>query len=141
MRRIDREGPIHRAILEHLRRRFPAALVVHAANEVPLAGRNVARAIAKAKWNGMVPGFPDLMILLPDGECALFEVKAPGGALQPTQKAIISQLHGLGHRAAVVRSVDDVDACLTDWGLDLHAAWRPNGYRDLRDRIVGEEAE
>lgn len=35
MSRIDKEGPIHRAILAHLRARFPGAVVVHAANEAP----------------------------------------------------------------------------------------------------------
>lgn len=140
MSRVDKEGPIHRSILNHLRARFPGAVVVHAANEVPLAGKNVARAIAKAKWNGMLPGFPDLAVFLPQGECVLFEVKAPGGAIQPSQKSILKQLSELGFRNAVVRSVADVDACITEWGLDLQAAWTPNDFRDLRDRLVGKDA-
>lgn len=117
MTRRDLEGPVHRAILSHLRRRFPDALVVHAANEVSLRGKDVARAIAKAKSNGMVPGFPDLACFLPDGECILFEVKAEGGAVQPSQRAILDQLRGLGFRAAVVRSVQDVDECLEHWHI------------------------
>lgn len=133
----DVEGPIHRSILDHLRRRFPTALVVHAANEIPLSGKNVARALAKAKWNGMVPGFPDLAVFLPDGLCVLFEVKAPGGTVQPSQKSILDHLARIGFQAAVVRSVEDVDACITAWGLDVHAAWSRNDYRDLHQRIVG----
>lgn len=117
MKRIDREGPVHRAILAHLRDRFPEALVVHAANEIGLKGKDVARAIAKAKWNGMVPGFPDLACFLPDGECILFEVKAEGNTTTPAQKTILAQLSSLGFRAAVVRSVQDVDECLDHWNI------------------------
>ena len=117
MTRIDREGPIHRAIIAHLKTRFPAALVVHAANEISLKGKDVARAIAKAKWNGMVPGFPDLAVFLPDGECVLFEVKAEGGTVRPSQRVILDQLRALGFRAAVVRSVQDVDECLDHWNI------------------------
>lgn len=117
MSRVDREGPIHRAILAHLRSRFPGALVVHAANEIGLKGKDVAKAIAKAKWNGLVPGFPDLVCFLPDGECVLFEVKAEGNSTSPAQKVVLAQLSSLGFRAAVVRSVQDVDECLDHWNV------------------------
>lgn len=117
MTRRDLEGPVHRAILSHLRLRFPGALVVHAANEVSLRGKDVARAIAKAKWNGMVPGFPDLACFLPDGECILFEVKAEGNSTTPAQKTVLAQLESLGFRAAVVRSVQDVEECLEHWNI------------------------
>ena len=118
MSRRDIEGPIHRAILAHLRDIFPGALVVHAANEIGLKGKDVARQIAKAKFNGMVPGFPDLACFLPEGEAVFFEVKAEGNTTSPAQKSVLAQLEALGFRAAVVRSVQDVNECLEHCNID-----------------------
>ncbi|WP_241649061.1 VRR-NUC domain-containing protein [Paenirhodobacter populi] len=114
---MDREGPVQRQILSHLRQRFPLAVVHHSANEIPLKGRDVARAIAKAKFNGMVPGFPDLACHLPGGVSVFFEVKAGKNGTSPAQDDVLARLQTLGHRAAVVRSVADVDEALTQWGI------------------------
>ena len=112
----DREGPVHRSILAHLRRLFPQAIIHHSPNGSSLRGPEVARQIAKAKSLGMVKGFPDLVVFH-DGEALFFEVKAEGGTVQPSQRAILDQLRGLGFRAAVVRSVQDVDECLEHWNI------------------------
>lgn len=118
MGNVDREGPIHRSILALLRVRFPAALIHHSANEIGLSGPAVARQIAKAKNNGMVPGWPDIEVINWQHMPVLFfEVKAPGGALTPAQKAVHDQLAALGHKVAVVRSIDDTTAKLAEWGI------------------------
>lgn len=111
----DREGPIHRAILDHLRARFPGCIVHHSPNELALRGKHVSRQIAKAKHNGMVPGFPDLVAFTPHG-AFLFEVKAEGGRLTEAQKAVGAALASAGHPVGVVRSIEDVDECLAEWG-------------------------
>lgn len=129
---IDREGPIHRAIMQYLRLTMPSALVHHSANEIPLSGKNVARAISKAKWNGMVPGFPDIVVL-PFSHVGpmFFEVKAKGNGLTDAQKAVMGQLTDLGYKCAVVRSVDDVKAKLTEW-----AVWNePAAVVEMRGKI------
>ena len=116
--RRDLEGPIHRSILAYLRLTFPAAIVHHSPNEVPLAGKNVARAISKAKWNGMVTGFPDIVVFPYSNIGPLFfEVKADKGTATEAQEAVIGQLQALGYHAAVVRSIDDVAARLAEWGV------------------------
>ncbi len=117
MPRVDKEGPLHRSILAYLRTQFPLAIVHHSPNEVPLQGTNVARAIAKAKYNGMVVGFPDLICLLPNGETLFFEVKHGKTPASDTQRAVLSRLSDMGFRNAVVRSIDDVNQCLEQWGL------------------------
>lgn len=140
MSRVDREGPVHRAILAHLRTQLPDALIVHAANEIGLRGRDVARQIAKAKWNGMVPGFPDLACFLSEGECILFEVKAEGNSTSPAQKEVLARLQQLGFHTAVVRSVQDVDDCLKHWNIlpvRLGPGWQSVGSVAAR---LAEEA-
>ena len=130
MSRRELEAPIHRTILSHLRRVFPDALIVHAANEIGLSGRDVARQIAKAKSLGMVPGFPDLAVFLPDGAALFFEIKAPGNHPTPAQKDVLAHLQSLGFRVAVVRSVQDVDECLDHWNVlpgRIGPAWQSVG--------------
>lgn len=111
----DVEGPIHRSILAYLRLRFPKALIHHSANEIGLSGADVARQIAKAKVNGMVPGFPDIMVVTGPGPGMYFEVKAPGGRLTPAQQDVHDHLRALGQLVAVVRSIDEVQAQLQQW--------------------------
>lgn len=135
------ESAIHKAILAYLRLRFPRALVVHAANEMNIAAdaRSKAIAQARAKKLGMMPGWPDLQLLLPEGEALFFEVKSEGGRVSEAQKGVLAALARLGFRAAVVRSVRDVEECLSEWDVDGVEAWEmsvnagENATRALRN--------
>ena len=131
MKRVQHERTIHLAVLDYLRLRFPRGLVMHAANEIGLSGKDVARQIAHAKHLGMVPGFPDLAVFTGDpesgGETLLFEVKAAGGCHSPAQKAVHEALRANGFRVAVVRSVQDVEEVLEHWFGDLPDAWGAAG--------------
>lgn len=115
MSRVEREMPIHLAVLQYLRLRFPGAVIHHSPNEASLKGPAVARMIAKNRNMGMVKGFPDLLVL-DDGEVMGFEVKAEGGRLTDSQKDVGEQFAANGCRWAVVRSVVDVEECLAEWG-------------------------
>jgi hypothetical protein len=116
MGRIDREGPIHRSIISYLRVTLPGAVVYHPPNEVSLRGKAVARAIAKAKWNGATPGYPDIICHF-QGRTMLFEVKAKGNYLAPAQKAMRADIEAQNIPYAVVRSIDDVTVSLAEWGV------------------------
>lgn len=117
-KRIDREGPIHRAILSFLRVAMPDAVIHHSPNELNLRGDKVAKAIAqnKAKGLGMRPGWPDLEVFH-NGTPYFFEVKAEGNTQTPAQKDIQAELQAQGIRYAVVRSIADVRECLSEWGV------------------------
>jgi len=113
----DIEGPIHRSVLELLERILPNAVVHHSPNEFPGKGKMVARAIAKAKWNGMKPGYPDL-VCHHGGKTMAFEVKSPKGKLTDAQSALLERLKAQGVLVAVVRSQEDVQASLSEWGIE-----------------------
>ena len=113
----DLEGPIHRSIIAWLQAVLPGAIVHHSPNEVPLVGKAVARAIAKAKWNGMVVGFPDILVLPGDGKAILLEVKASRGNLSPGQTDVHLRLASLGYCVGVVRSIEDARNALASWGV------------------------
>ena len=51
---------------------------------------------AKRKWMGLLPGSPDVGMVLPNGQAAFLEVKAPGGRLSPEQVQTIARLEDAG---------------------------------------------
>lgn len=116
MPRTDRENPIQRAIIDYLRHVLPGCLIHHSPNELGMSGQAAARQIAKAKHNGMLPGFPDLVVAH-DGGIMFLEVKAEGNYLTENQRDVHLTLASLGHRVAVVRSIDDVRELLGKWGI------------------------
>jgi hypothetical protein len=115
---VDRETPIQRAIVAYLRAVMPDALVHHAPGESHLSGKKAMMATVRKKANGMVTGWPDLIVLPYATVGAIFfEVKAEGNYATPSQKAVHAHLERLGYRVAVVRSIDDVRECLRAWGV------------------------
>lgn len=109
------EKQVHLSILNRLRFQFPQVVVHHSPNEVPLVGEAVSRAIRKAKDMGMVPGFPDMVVLMPVGRVGFLEVKKPGGRESPAQRALREWAQGLGHRWAVVTSQDEAASAVAGW--------------------------
>lgn len=112
----DREGPIHRAVLDYLRYALPGAWIMHPANELNLGGdrRSNAIAQARAKSLGMAPGAPDILALW-HGNLWAFEVKSATGRVSEAQAAVGAHIERMGGRWAVVRSVDDAAACVAAW--------------------------
>ncbi|WP_412506172.1 VRR-NUC domain-containing protein [Roseovarius sp. SYSU LYC5161] len=113
----DREGPVHRAILQYLRHALPAdALVHHSPNELDMAGSEAARQIAKARKMGTRAGWPDLEIIW-CGRAYMLEVKAPRGRQSPDQRAVANDLERAGAEYAVVRSIEEVQHVISKWGM------------------------
>ena len=113
----DREGPIHRSILQYLRLQYPGALIFHPANEIASKMPNATKlqkmlAQKRAKDMGMLPGVGDL-IMLHRGAFYMFEVKAPGNYQQQNQREVQAIVEANGGRYFVVRSIDDVRAAMS----------------------------
>jgi len=122
MPRVDREGPIHKAIVAYLRAILPPDNIVHhSANEGVRGGVRGALDGKRRKEMGQVAGFPDILVLTYRG-ALFFEVKAEGGRVDASQKAVHEALQKMGYRVAVVRSVDDVEEALNDWSFPTKAA-------------------
>lgn len=119
------EQAIHRQIISGLRAGLPRDwIVAHAAN----GGYRTKAEAGIFKAMGVVPGFPDIMIL---GEaehgatCWFFEVKA-GETKQyeptPIQLAMHERLRELGFAVAVVCSWDQTKRWCSHWQLPLRIA-------------------
>ena len=116
-KRKDVEGPIHIAILNHLLSLFPEANIHHSPNSIGLSGRQIMMQIAHNEAMGTVKGYPDIEVILPGPLLMFFEVKAEGNYPDADQKNLHEKLRSLGAKVAVVRSIADVDAALSQWGV------------------------
>jgi hypothetical protein len=120
-KKVDREGPIHKAVLAYLRMALPGAVIHHSPNETDMRGRQAMLMVTRAKALGMQVGFPDLLVIW-QGAVWGFEVKAPGNYPTEAQRATGAALEAQGARWAVVQSVDDAAACVAAWMDDVPAA-------------------
>lgn len=114
---VDREGPIQRSIVEYFRAQYPKGFLFSVPNELAskagggqkgkAAQDRIRNVQAAAKRLGMLPGAPDLCLLL-DGIFYAFEVKAEGNRQQQNQMDAEYACVANGGRYFVVRSVLDV---------------------------------
>jgi hypothetical protein len=109
------EEQLHRACADLLRLYEARGLLAfcHVPNGF---GRTPAEAgIAKAL--GQRAGVPDLLVWLPGGRSFGVELKAGKRLLSPAQQAWHATMAALGHRVAVCRSLEDVQAALVAEGV------------------------
>jgi len=115
--RHDREGPVHRAILQLLDLTLPGdAIYHHSPNELDMAGAEAARQIAKARKLGTKAGWTDIEIVW-QGRFYGVEIKAPGGRVSAVQAEMHAALRRAGASVAVVSSVKEMEEALLSWGM------------------------
>ena len=66
------------------------------------------------KWNAGSAGWPDRIVLLPDGRIGLVEVKAPGKEPRPLQVHRHKQLRSLGYKVYVLDDPGQIGGILDD---------------------------
>ncbi len=98
---------------------------------VPIGGGGAIRG-AILRGLGTMKGWPDIQIVH-DGHLFLVELKSAKGRLSPNQKLVHAALIAAGCKVAVVRSLDELDAVLRDWGVPLrgHVIGNRLGARTL----------
>ena len=120
------EAMVQRAIIQRLQ--LSGILCVHVPNE----GKRSMAGHMQAKRDGMMAGFPDLLLYAPNGRHGLLEIKRPGwkaprapaAGTKPSDawKAwaarlrVYEALTGRGHPVAVVTSQDEAVAAVKRWG-------------------------
>lgn len=115
--RQDREGPVHRSILQLLDLSLPGdAIYHHSPNELDMAGAEAAKQIAKARKLGTKAGWTDIEIVW-QGRFYGVEIKAPGGRVSAVQAEMHDALRRAGASVAVVSSVKEMEDTLLSWGM------------------------
>lgn len=115
------EMAVQLAIIRWLRAVMPKAMIHFNKAEINQRGQAAMMEIHRAKMHGMMPGYPDL-IVLPYANVGPFwiEVKSPKGRVSETQKEVHGMMWGLGYKVVVARSVDDVRAFLIHWNIGFN---------------------
>lgn len=109
------EHDVERQIRDYLRIALPDEVVVwHTPNGAQLG----ARQLWQMRAAGMVAGIPD-RCFVHAGRAYFAEVKGPRGRLSDAQVGMHERLRRAGCPVVVVRSVEELEAALLDWGLPL----------------------
>jgi hypothetical protein len=112
------EGQLQRSIIAWLRAVLPDALVHHSPNEGVRGGKVGILDGARKKAAGQLAGWPDIEVMTwANIGPMFFEVKTDVGVVSKTQAAVLERLRTFGYRVAVVHSIEDVRACLFEWGI------------------------
>lgn len=103
-KRKQPESQIQKAIVEYLRAVIPNSLVF----AIPNGSQRTASGRPANAVAGLLPGAPDLCLVLRGGRVIWFEVKSDKGRISPNQILVHGIFNSLGHSCPVVRSIDDV---------------------------------
>ena len=82
----------------------------------PAGELRTPRTAAKLRAMGTMPGWPDLILISPDGLLHGLELKRVGGSLTEDQQAFQSWAIRQGVPHAVARSIDDALIIFESWG-------------------------
>jgi hypothetical protein len=85
---------------------------------VPNGAQRTAWAAIKAKQEGLQTGFPDGMVIWPNG-IAFVEIKTRSGSLSEQQHIWLNFLTKAGHRCGVFRSVKSCLSWLAEQGAPV----------------------
>jgi hypothetical protein len=83
---------------------------------IPNGGLRNIRVAASLKAEGVKRGVPDICIMLPYGRVGWMELKTTKGRQSLEQKGFEARCARIGHPYALVRSIDDAQAALMEWG-------------------------
>ena len=117
MKRANPEFALHCTVADYLAWAMPEKYPV---THLPLGEKRDPKTAGKLKRMGVRPGWPDFLILGPEG-IIFIEMKADKGALSPAQKTFQERAKALGYPCYVARSVSRVQEILEQHGIQLRA--------------------
>ncbi len=112
-----RETDIESAITAYLKFALPPLAVSF---HIPNEGQRGWKSQGAFKHAGGVAGVPDRCILW-NGKAHFLECKGPKGRLSPAQEEMFVRIEDADCEVAVVRSIEDVEARLIEWGIPINA--------------------
>jgi hypothetical protein len=114
------ERSVQVTLKRYIEQTIPGAMVAAVKNEHKARSKDklaISRFHAKRKAEGVKFGFPDLIVLLPEGRSFLVEVKGPGGSLTDNQRELHPRIRAIGHTVIVAKSIESLRAGLRDAGI------------------------
>lgn len=121
-KRQNLEAQLQGSVVEFLRRALPfPGIVFHVAN----GGSRDKREAARLKWQGVLPGVPDLLVIY-DGRVFGVELKSPKGQLSTEQAGMSETFAANGFAWTVARSLEQVERFLRAEAVPLKATVLPD---------------
>ena len=120
MKRAQPEAQLHKAVAAYLRLALKPPTIW---TTIGHGGGGKVRG-AQLKAMGVMPGWPDILIMVPDENATFIvgiELKAAKGTLSDDQKAMQKAFYSAGAVYHVARSVDMVATHLRAAGVTLYA--------------------
>lgn len=115
------ERAAQQSVVAYLHQVLPDAVVQCVKNEAAPRSMTEQQRMnfhAMRKRDGLTWGFPDLLVLLPDGRLGLIEMKRPkGGEVSTIQDDLHAKLRGIGHLVGVATCQDTMRHLLHVWGV------------------------
>ena len=97
------EDLIQKQCVQWIKYQYPELIIHHSPN----GGFRTKAEAGIFKSIGTLAGFPDLLILFPDGNILFIEVKTLTGRQSASQKEFQRKAQKLGHNYEVVRSLNE----------------------------------
>ena len=88
---------------------------------IPNASRRTTRGFASNAVPGLMPGIPDLCIVMSAGRCAFAEIKTELGKLSKAQADMLDRMDDMSVPYAIVRSLQDMQDFLYRLGIKTRA--------------------
>lgn len=103
-----KECDIQKQIVDYIREKHGNWLIFSVPNEATFRRSTYFKSI------GALPGAPDLILLMDNGETLLIEVKNEKGRQRPEQRVFELKASVLGHKYVIVRNLHEVISLLGD---------------------------
>lgn len=113
MKRNDAESRLQMAVVQHLRLGCKPGIFWFS---VPNEGKRAPRTANRLKAMGMVPGVPDIVIII-NGIAHGLELKAKGGHQSTAQRDVEAAWTAAGGFYACTTGIDETLATLVRWGV------------------------
>ena len=114
---IRAEQDLQIAVVQYLRLAAPQLLFWH----VPNGGKREKREASLLKAMGVLPGVPDLAMILPGGVAGFIELKSGAGRESVEQEAFRDAVNHRGGVYACCNTINAVEKVLRLWGVPLKA--------------------
>ena len=124
--RIQHEAQVQKQIVAYLRAVLPHAIIA----AIPNGSQRTASGRPANAVAGLLPGMPDLVIVLPEGKVLWAEIKSEKGRVSPAQLEVHGLLNSLGHNCVVLRSVEETRHALKYLNIKTREAGENNENRE-----------
>lgn len=117
MSRMRPEDKLQRSIVDFVRVASPTAFIF----SIPNGGKRSEAEGNMLKLTGMVPGIPDLCVIMPGGQAFFMEVKTEKGPSKKAQNDLRAHFADMKIPSVIVRSLDDVVLQFEFWKIPMRA--------------------